>query len=564
MFGILGSLTFSGIGNKQPGVRTSQILNYFNIESFTFQKQVAFIGLLAASLLVLKTIFSLYLTKKTLYFLSYRSAEISSTLTSKFLSQSLSGINSKSIQDTTYSLINGPSIITTGIIGGTISLLSDMSLLIILLAGLFVVDTLIAILTIILFSTVGFGLYFLLKNKVKKFGVLESQNSIKSAEKINEAISTFREIFVKNRISFYSAEIKKLRFTGAKLVADNSFYQGLSKYIIELVVIFGSITISAIQFSIHTAEHAIAVLGIFLAASTRIAPAVLRMQQGFLSLLQNIGSVTPTLNLISKLENVSIQTTFKEIVKFEHLNFKSNIIIEDLTLIYPSKNTPAVSSVSINIMEGSVISIVGPSGAGKTTLVDLILGVLNPTSGSIKISGYSPKDAISKWTGAIAYVPQEISIIDGTLAENVTMGYPGIIYSEKYIDKALKLSKLFDFVSKLPNGIHTQVGPRGTKLSGGQKQRLGIARALFTQPKLIILDEATSSLDAIMESDINESIQSMKGSTTIVIVAHRLSTVQNSDCIFYLDNGKLLACGNFTEVREKIPNFDKQAKLMGI
>jgi len=192
------------------------------------------------------------------------------------------------------------------------------------------------------------------------------------------------------------------------------------------------------------------------------------------------------------------------------------------------------------------------------------LGVLNPTSGSIKISGYSPKDAISKWTGAIAYVPQEISIIDGTLAENVTMGYPGIIYSEKYIDKALKLSKLFDFVSKLPNGIHTQVGPRGTKLSGGQKQRLGIARALFTQPKLIILDEATSSLDAIMESDINESIQSMKGSTTIVIVAHRLSTVQNSDCIYYLDNGKLLASGNFTEVREKIPNFDKQAKLMGI
>jgi hypothetical protein len=230
---------------------------------------------------LLKTLSSLYLNKKTLYFLSRRAADLSSILTSKLLSQSLTQVQSKSVQETIYSLVNGPGIVITGIIGGVISLLSDAALLIILISGLFYVDKVIAILTIILFSSIGYILYYLLKVKVKQFGILSSQNSIETAEKINEALVTYREIFVRNRRSFYSQEIRNLKFKGAKLEADNTFYQGISKYVIEVTVIFGALSISGIQFLTQTAEHAVAVLGIFLATSARIAPAVLRMQHGF-------------------------------------------------------------------------------------------------------------------------------------------------------------------------------------------------------------------------------------------------------------------------------------------
>ena len=244
LFGILGSLTISGIGSKKPGDRISKVLEFLHISSSSLQHQVTYLGIIVAVVFLLKTLSSLYLNKKTLYFLSRRAADLSSILTSKLLSQSLTQVQAKSVQETIYSLVNGPGIVIVGIIGGVISLLSDAALLIILMFGLFYVDKMIAILTIILFSSIGYILYYLLKVKVKQFGILSSQNSIETAEKINEALVTYREIFVRNRRSFYSQEIKNLKFKGAKLEADNTFYQGISKYVIEVTVIFGALSIS--------------------------------------------------------------------------------------------------------------------------------------------------------------------------------------------------------------------------------------------------------------------------------------------------------------------------------
>ena len=564
LFGILGSLTISGIGSKKPGDRISKVLEFMHISSSSLQHQVTYLGIIVAVVFLLKTLSSLYLNKKTLYFLSRRAADLSSILTSKLLSQSLTQVQAKSVQETIYSLVNGPVIVIVGIIGGVISLLSDAALLIILIFGLFYVDKMIAILTIILFSSIGYILYYLLKVKVKQFGILSSQNSIETAEKINEALVTYREIFVRNRRSFYSQEIKNLKFKGAKLEADNTFYQGISKYVIEVTVIFGALSISGIQFFTQTAEHAVAVLGIFLATSARIAPAVLRMQHGFLGLTSNIGASAPTIELIIKLKKVQAYKYKESSIDFEHFGFNPDISIINVSKTYPTKITPAVSGVSLNIKKGELISIVGSSGAGKTTLIDLLLGVLSSDSGEIKISGSKPIEAIIRWEGAIAYVPQDVAIINGTIRENIMMGYPKSIYADTEIQKAIKIAKLDEFINQLPEGLDTPVGERGTKISGGQRQRLGIARAMFTNPSLLILDEATSSLDAITEADINESIQRMRGIVTVVVIAHRLSTVRNSNLVIYMDEGKILATGSFEEVRTKIPNFDTQAKLMGL
>jgi ATP-binding cassette, subfamily B, bacterial PglK len=238
--------------------------------------------------------------------------------------------------------------------------------------------------------------------------------------------------------------------------------------------------------------------------------------------------------------------------------------IRNLTLRYPGKLTPALTNVNLEFSHGESIAIVGPSGAGKTSLVDVLLGVLEPQEGSVEISGFAPIETIINWPGAISYVPQDVAISKGTIRENIALGYPIDVATDELVDSAIRIAHLVEFVSSLPDGIDTQVGERGAKISGGQRQRLGIARAMFTKPSLLVLDEATSALDGETEANISEAIQGLRGSVTVVMIAHRLSTVRSADLVVYMESGKIVATGTFEEVRTQVPDFDNQAKLMGL
>jgi ABC-type multidrug transport system fused ATPase/permease subunit len=207
--------------------------------------------------------------------------------------------------------------------------------------------------------------------------------------------------------------------------------------------------------------------------------------------------------------------------------------------------------------------VVGPSGAGKSTLVDLLLGVLNTKHETISISGVDAGESIKKWPGAIGYVPQDSNFINGTVKENVCFGYDATEVPDEHVIKVLRAAQLEDILN-LPEGINTFIGEQGSKLSGGQRQRLGIARALFTNPRLLILDEATSALDANTEAKLTEYLESLKGSLTLIVIAHRLSTVRSADRILYLEKGKVLGVGSFEELRNGLPEFNAQASAMGI
>ena len=213
---------------------------------------------------------------------------------------------------------------------------------------------------------------------------------------------------------------------------------------------------------------------------------------------------------------------------------------------------------------GEFVAIVGSSGAGKTTLVDLMLGALEAKTGEIEIAGCSPRETFSKWPGSVAYVPQDSPIINGTIRENLGLGYPLQEVSNEICWESLKLARLEEFVETLPNKLDSFVGDRGTQLSGGQRQRLGIARALITSPKLLILDEATSALDGITESEIADSLRNIKAQTTLIIIAHRLSTIKEADRVYFMDRGTVKGVGTFSELKSKIPEFLVQAELMGL
>jgi ABC-type multidrug transport system fused ATPase/permease subunit len=308
--------------------------------------------------------------------------------------------------------------------------------------------------------------------------------------------------------------------------------------------------------------QAVSTLALFLAATSRIAPAVLRVQTGSLSIKSAIGRAKSSLELIDYLSPLKNQDLHSINSNFFHEGFIPKIVVKEATFRYSNKMDPAINKVSFNIEPGQQIALVGATGSGKSTLVDLMLGLRDLDSGTIEICDLSAGDAIKKWPGAISYVPQEIFVSNSTILQNIIFGMSD--FNLQYVWDAIELAQLGNLVKSLPLGIYSNVGENGNMLSGGERQRLGIARALYTKPKLLILDEATSSLDAQTEHAISNSLSNLKGKTTLLIIAHRLSSLKDSDLVIYLNNGRIISKGSFEEVKLKVPDFDKQANLMGL
>jgi ATP-binding cassette, subfamily B, bacterial PglK len=564
LIGVLGALAVNGVQSKEPGNRVNSVLNFFHLGNESFQIQVAIIGATATIILVSKTVLSVIFTRRILFFLSRRSAFISSSLISKLLSQSLLTVQSRTTQQTIYSLTTGVNTITMGVLATAVNAVSDISVLAIMTIGLFIVDPVIAFGTLTTFGAIGGAMYFLLHKKARRLGIQDSHFSILSNEKISEVLFSYRESVVRNRRDYYAREIGGIRYQLSDISAEISFLPNISKYVVEATVIIGALVISGVQFMLQDATQAVSTLAVFLAAGTRIAPAALRLQQSAIQIKGSLGNANGTLELIDQLGDVSTVPEVSDHVDIAHKGFVPSIVVSGLNFSYPMSGEKAVHEVNLEIKPGSFVAVVGSSGAGKTTLIDLLLGVIRPDTGIIRISKLSPQDVVNTWPGAIGYVPQDVSISNGTIRENIALGYPIQSATNDLIMSAINVAQLNSLVDGLALGLDSEVGEKGSKLSGGQRQRLGIARAMFTKPKLLVMDEATSALDGQTELNISDAIQQLRGEVTVIMIAHRLSTVRNADQVIYMSNGKIEAFGTFEEVRSRIQDFDKQAKLMGL
>ena len=564
LIGVLGALAISGENAQREGSRILGLLTRVGLADNSLSFQATIIGLTAASLLIGRSLMSVFFSRKTMFFLSRRGARISANLVSRLLNQNLLFIQARTSQSLLYSVTTGINTIVLGVLGTVISLISDSALLLVMAIGLFAVDPTIALSTLLVFSSLVFVLYRLLHVRVRELGTKDAFYSIQVNEKIVEVLSSYRESVVRNRRVYYAREIGDLRMQQANISAELAFMPGISKYVIETTVILGALILGGAQFILNDPIHAITTLSIFLAAGSRIAPAVLRLQQAALQIKGSLGSAGPTLDLLEEIGSSYELEEISDHIDRDHLGFKAQIELQNITFTYPNKNVPALDNVSLTISEGSTVAVVGSSGAGKTTLVDVILGVLSPQRGNVTISNRPPLVAIAKWSGALSYVPQDVTISNGTIQDNVALGYPEISINESDIWRSIELAQLKDFVSELPQGLSTRTGEHGSRMSGGQRQRLGIARALFTNPKLLVLDEATSALDGQTEQAISESIATFKGKVTVLMIAHRLSTARNADQVIYMSGGKVISQGSFEAVRQAVPEFDAQARLMGL
>lgn len=577
LIGLLAAVAVSGIGLNDLPPWANDALAFLGLGSFTVVQLSVILAVVAVTILIIKTVVSAFLSRRIIQFLAHRQADLSAMLARQFLSQPLSMIQRWTTSEATYALGSGAAAATVTLLGSAITISSETFLFVIVGITLLIYDPLLTITSAFFFGLIVYFLHQVLGRWTARNAEIVTTTSIDTLTAVSEALSTYRETTVLNRRELYITRYEDLVGTYARASSSNSFLVEIPKYALEVSLYVGVLVLGAVQFLTKDWAAAAATVAIFLAAGSRVIPSLLRLQGAGISIRNASVSAQPTYFMFDFLQshmNRSItgqhekaRLTITEIhnqVLNDFPGFVPEISVTQACLTYPDTERPALINANFKVPAGTSIALVGPTGAGKSSLADLILGVVHPDSGSVTIGGLMPREAIDKWPGGIAYVPQYVALIEGNIRQNVALGIPESDALDDLIWEALERAHLAEYLKSQREGLETRIGERGFKLSGGQRQRLGIARALYTRPKLLVLDEATSALDAETERAITQTLNELEGEVTTVTVAHRLATVRQVDKLLYLQEGHIVAEGTFNQVRNRISDFDQQARLLGL
>ena len=396
---------------------------------------------------------------------------------------------------------------------------------------------------IIVAGFIGSLLYFIIKGfrkKITEHGRIQNEYSALYMKYINQSLGAIKETKVSCKEKFFLDAFQKAYFEYAKANGKFLFLNQLPRMLIETIIVCGLLLLIITKLLLGSQPTEIVpLLGVLALAAFRLMPSANRI----VNLSNSIRFQMPFFNelyedlLIIKNKGEKETETCLQKPK-SRMDFENVISVEELSFAYPEIEKQVLSNINFSIPKGKFVGIVGASGAGKTTFVDILLGLLPPSKGKISVDGKNIYDDIRTWQTNLSYVPQSIYLIDGTIRENIALGVDEKEIDGALVNEVLQMAELYDFVQELPTGIDTTVGERGVKLSGGQRQRIGIARALYYQPQVLVLDEATSALDNETEKSITDTILKLKGKITIIAVAHRLTTLAQCDFKVKFENGK--------------------------
>lgn len=441
------------------------------------------------------------------------------------------------------------------------TLLGEVVSMVVVVGTIAVVQPLIALVTLIYLVALAAILYLWIARHSRRAGEINVESTIRTSRLILEVMSALKEVALRQKEPEVSDVVKTSRTRSARARANIYFLGQVPRYVLESGLIGGFIVVGGAGFLLGGQEQAVTAVALFGLAGFRMAPSVIRFQAAISQMLA--ASIYPR-RVIDELN--AAETRISAVNDRPSLPLPASlgrIAFRDVTFAYGESNRPAVRNVTLNIEIGSSVAFVGASGSGKSTMVDLLLGLLEPQSGSIEIDGQPLENVARAWRDRVAYVPQEVALFDASLAQNVALSWTDD-YDEERVVEALQSAHVWDIVAHREGGIRSTVGERGLALSGGQRQRIGIARALYSDPLVLVMDEATSALDTQTEAAVSESISAMAGERTLVTVAHRLSTVKEADQIFFMRDGELVHAGSFDEVVAAVPDFARQAALAGL
>lgn len=532
-------------------------------------QQLPFLLFILLVLFVGKGSLSVYLIYKLNNFLSKIETEKALLVAKELLLGDLSNMKSKSQGDIQYAIGESTSFAFSQLLISISTIAAEVSLAIFLLITFFVVDPIATLFVILYFGLVIGVAQFLLSKKLRLASDEYTKSVETSVSSLTGLINAFREITVYRKGPFFLERYGEARSSISSSLATQRFLLGLPRYLIETALIVGVLLFVSVQSASGQISDVAPVIGIFLVGGVRLMASLIPLQSAVASFSATcqLGVHSRTVLLEEKNKSRSNQENSceKEELKRPSESFDLNIPelgysveVQGVTFTHPGNQKPTIHNLSLSIEQGQHVAFIGPSGSGKSTIIDLILGLIKPDKGKITInrsqdSGYR-----------ISYVAQKTGLIQGSLAENVAFGIPTDEINLEQLEYAITSSGLKELVQSSNEGYFLDLGKQLDSLSGGQIQRIGIARALYAKPNLLIMDEATSSLDAETESIISNSIQHLGDSTTVIVVAHRLSTVQNSDSVFLVENGEISGHGKFSDLLRSNSLVEKYVNLMSI
>jgi ATP-binding cassette, subfamily B, bacterial PglK len=446
--------------------------------------------------------------------------------------------------------------------GIMIPLLTSAANVVVLLVLLFLliktdVSATIIILIILLFAFVP---YFKFRNKVSAWGEVNSRSQAEMIRVANHSLGGLKEIRVIGCEAYFESQMLEQSRRSSVVSTAYGLFQSLPRISTEALLITFLVGLASVSLLTNNTQNLVSILGVFAVASIRLLPSIIQLVSNISTIKNNSYSLDRIYLDIKELEGQDfIQSSHRlgphssaggppKAAVGQTLKFEKEIILEQVSYRYPGAAEPAIKNLSLSIKKGESIALIGKSGAGKTTLVDIILGLLEPQSGSIQVDGVSIYDNLRLWQDLVGYIPQSIFMADDTIERNIAFGVPDHLIDPERVEKAIRLAQLSELMAQLPEGLKTFIGERGVRLSGGQRQRLGIARALYHEREVLVLDEATAALDSETESLVSDAIRALGGTKTIIIIAHRLSTVAHCNFVYMIHQGSIVKSGTYQAV----------------
>lgn len=564
LMGLLGAITATGLSGQRL-----QLFGY-SIPAPTGGNVIALVAAVAG-LFILKGGLGILFARWTAIFLAGIEIKNSAKLTRYLFSGPLTRLKQYSRSEIRFLVETSVNATFSGVLGSMATLIIESTLFISIFVMFLLVDWPAALAIAVYFALLVFLLQMTTARRYLQSGRNLRRGSVETGGSILEMVDGFREISVLSKQDFFLTRFIEAKKLSARTGVTLQILKSLPRYVAETGLIIGALGFVVWQLSRGSLGEGLLALGIFLAGSFRMMGSILplqalwnelRIMQGWVEMAQEI---LLTLRDDPELLDSAIYRETKVINRVAPQDVHRSALEVELDGVYFTHldNTePTINGVSLTIPAGSYVAVVGPSGAGKTTLIDLLLGLYDPDTGTVRVGGLDPRDLREQLPGLISYVPQRPGLVSGSIANNVALGVPEDEIDEVRVREALHKAQLGNFVESLPQGIHSSLGAHSDSLSGGQIQRLGFARALYTRPRLIILDEATSALDAATEASVAASIKNVGGETTVIVIAHRLSTIQDADQVHVLVDGQIVSSGTFTQVRKNVPMVEEYVKLM--
>jgi ATP-binding cassette subfamily C protein len=564
LIGVVASVAAISVASDS-GPRTSPSILGFHLPQVD-DRGLLLLVVLVLVVFVVKAVIAILLTRALAFFVASVEAKSSLRIADYLLRESLDSVKLYSKAEIQFALTGSTTYAFTGLLNNVATLASEGFLLIVITSTLFLVDAVVAVFALIYFALVVVIIQVFIGRSLKKAGQDAVAGTVDTINSLSDTLDTFREIAVLQKQALFIDRIHGSRTKLAHSDAIRTFIAGMPRYVVETSLMLGVVALVGVQFLTGQLAGGLVVVGVFLTGGVRIMASLLPLQSGIANIKQNVEQAQLALSLLDLARTSAAEKDAEALTREVGAPVADDaplaLSVQGVNYRYPGDDHDTLHDVSFEVAAGANVAIVGPSGAGKTTAVDLILGLSLPDSGTVTIGGVQPVDVRTRFPGLVSYVPQKPGLVSGSIAENIALGVPAEEIDYSRIDEVIEAAYLRDFVASLPQGVATSVGKQVDSLSGGQIQRIGVARALYPRPRFLILDEATSGLDAGSEAYVAKSLRDLHGEVTVMVIAHRLSTVQHSDVVYVIEDGRITASGDFKTVRASVPMVAEYVRLM--